>query len=178
MLDAATSDPASYYKPGLTQLCSFNAECRMLKIVTIYYAFKVVRVFTLIISSQSRSLTENDYELLLQLDSPSVSRSSPSRVGVANHTSPPRVGVTNHTSPPRAGVANHTSPPRGGVSERVINALHVEPLDGDHPLIVGGANCEICGQEYNRGEWIRKLPCQHKVSTILLSSKKSTYLIF
>ncbi len=48
-----------------------------------------------------------------------------------------------------------------------MNGLHVEPLDGDHPLIVGMANCELCGQQYIRGDWVRKLPCQHKVSRYL-----------
>ena len=53
-----------------------------------------------------------------------------------------------------------------GVPERVINTLHVEPLDGNHPLIVGQASCQICGGDYRRGDWVKKLPCKHKVKTV------------
>ena len=93
----------------------------------------------LITSLQSRSLTENDYEVLLQLDIPS--NSTPGS---------PRNSQTS---------GRHLI----GVPERVINSLHVEPLDGTHPLIVGQATCQICGGEYLRGDWIKKLPCKHKV---------------
>ena len=57
-------------------------------------------------------------------------------------------------------MTNHVT----GVPERVINTLHVEPLDGNHPLIVGGASCQLCRGQYRRGDWVRKLPCKHKVS--------------
>ena len=93
----------------------------------------------LITSLQSRSLTENDYEVLLQLDIPS--NSSPGS---------PRNSQMS---------GRHLI----GVPERVINSFHVEPLDGTHPLIVGQATCQICGGEYLRGDWIKKLPCKHKV---------------
>ena len=89
-------------------------------------------------SLQSRSLTENDYELLLQLDN-----SNP---------------TTRETSQP-----HDSSQHRQSVPDRVISSFHIEPLDGNHPLIVGGDSCQICYNAYCRGDWIRKLPCKHKV---------------
>lgn len=92
---------------------------------------------TLVTSLQSRSLTESDYELLLNLGNPQPTRTQ--------------------------GASQRSRPPREGMSESLVMSLHVEPLDGNHPLIVGGASCHICRQSYVRGEWIKKLPCKHKV---------------
>ena len=84
---------------------------------------------TIINSLQSRSLTESDYELLLQLDN-------------------------------QGGVAGST-PQR--VPERIINSFHVEPLDSHSSLLQQEACCQLCMNNYQRGDWIKKLPCKHKV---------------
>ena len=103
-------------------------------------------------SLQSRSLTEEDYDLLLSLDTP------PQR------SQPPGGGVTRGSQSHSGGVAERSQPHGEGVAERVIASMHVEPLDGHHPLVVGGACCQLCGRGYSRGDWIKKLPCKHKVS--------------
>lgn len=95
---------------------------------------------TLVTSLQSRSLTDADYDLLLALDQPQANN--------------------QRSRPPREGVA----PPTEGVADRVVASLRVEPLDSSHPLIVGGASCHICQRGYVRGDWVKKLPCKHKVS--------------
>ena len=102
----------------------------------------------LINSLQSRSLTENDYELLLQLDNSNSASTLPNEEGSesARHR---QIG------------SRHQG--RQSVPERVINSFHVEPLDGNHPLITGGDSCQVCYSTYSRGDWIRKLPCKHKV---------------
>ena len=97
----------------------------------------------LINSLQSRSLSENDYELLLQLDN------SPS------HTEEVSERTQQSLASSRQGMQS--------VPERVINSFHIEPLDGNHPLITGRDSCQICYSCYNRGDWVRKLPCKHKV---------------
>lgn len=107
----------------------------------------------LINSLQSRSLTENDYEILLQLDNSAVSAGSV--------VTPPTGGGGGVASQSRSGSVYQQH--RQSVPERVINSFHVEPLDGNHPLITGRDSCQICYCVYNRGDWIRKLPCKHKV---------------
>ncbi len=96
---------------------------------------------SLVDSLQSRSLTERDYELLLQLDSQADS------------------GETR----PRA---RPDRSQRQGLPDWAINAFHVEPVDSSSDLLQnGGAVCEICSLSYRRGDWVRKLPCKHKVAT-------------
>ena len=111
----------------------------------------------LINSLQSRSLTENDYEILLQLDNSNVSNSA--SVSASGSAVTPPTGRGGVASQSRGGGS------RGGrsVPERVINSFHVEPLDGNHPLVAGRDSCQICYSVYSRGDWIRKLPCKHKV---------------
>ena len=98
----------------------------------------------LINTLQRRSLTENDYELLLQLDG-------------FNSASVPQ----NEEAPQHSQGSGHNQ--SQSVPERVVNSFHVEPLDGNHPLIMGRDSCQICYNTYSRGDWVRKLPCKHKV---------------
>ena len=56
-----------------------------------------------------------------------------------------------------------------GVPNRVINSLHVEPVNSSHPLLLSSASCSICSQPYTRGCWLRRLPCTHKVGGALYS---------
>ena len=42
------------------------------------------------------------------------------------------------------------------VPEGVINSFHVEPLHGNHPLIMGHDECHVCGGVYSRGDWVRE----------------------
>lgn len=100
---------------------------------------------SLVDSLQSRSLTERDYELLLNLDNP--------------HST----GASQRPQPPREGQPRQLLPPREGLPERLVMSLHVEPLSGSHALVVGGACCHLCRGGYVRGDWIKKLPCKHKV---------------
>ena len=104
----------------------------------------------LINSLQSRSLTENDYELLLQLDDSQSTSIAPPTGEVPD-------SVATHQS---HGSVHHL---RHSVPEAVINSFHVEPLDGNHPLIAGRESCQVCYSTFCRGDWIRKLPCKHKV---------------
>ena len=94
----------------------------------------------LINTLQSRSLTEEDYELLLQLDQ------SQSQGATDGHSLTAVQGREGH-----------------GMPERIINSFHVEPVDSNNPLLQNGAHCEICNEGYQRGNWVRKLPCKHKV---------------
>ena len=50
------------------------------------------------------------------------------------------------------------------VPHYVLNSFHAEPLDNNNKLIRQGQYCRICSEPYQRGEWIRKLPCKHRVS--------------
>lgn len=101
----------------------------------------------LIYTLQSRSLTERDYELLLQLDNPQSQ----------DHTHTIASGPATVDS---SGVQER----RGRViPERIINSFHVEPVDSDSPLLQNGTQCGICSGGYQRGDWVRKLPCKHKV---------------
>ncbi len=89
---------------------------------------------------QQRELSETDYELLLRLDNNnSIMRGAPSLSNTPNIS---------------------TVVPR-----HVLNSLHTEPLDNDHRLIKLKRRCSICSEIYQRGDWIRKLSCKHKVST-------------
>ena len=103
---------------------------------------------------QNRSLTENDYELLLQLESNTTTVHS------------------GHTDSNSGGVRSEEGQvPNGRLPERVINSFHVEPVDsGSHLLQNGGATCEMCTCVYRRGDWIRKLPCKHKVHAVYCDS--------
>ena len=116
----------------------------------------------LINSLQSRSLTENDYEILLQLDNSNTTTS-------ASMVAPPtgRGGVSSQSRQQSRGSVHQQH--RQSVPERVINSFHVEPLDGNHPLITGRDSCQICYSIYNRGDWVRKLPCKHKVWKLFYS---------
>ena len=63
-----------------------------------------------------------------------------------------------------------------GIPERIINSFHVEPVDSNNPLLQNRAHCEICSEGYQRGNWVRKLPCKHKVIESYLSDDlKYTY---
>lgn len=92
----------------------------------------------LVTSLQSRSLTENDYEVLLQLDGFSPQPDSNSTTARGRNSSL-------------------------AVSEGIVSSLRVEPLDSNHPLIVSRLCCQLCGGAYQRGDWVKKLPCKHKV---------------
>ena len=48
--------------------------------------------------------------------------------------------------------------------DQVMSSLRAHPVAGDSALLSGGASCEMCGELYRRGDWIRRLPCKHKVS--------------
>ena len=118
---------------------------------------------TLVNALQSRSLTDGDYDLLLSLDhAPSDTPPQRSRIARVGGVTDERL---QRSQPHGEGVAGQRSQPRteGVAGERVTNTLHVEPLDGNHPLIVGGAYCDLCHEAYVRGDWIKKLPCKHKV---------------
>lgn len=122
----------------------------------------------LVSSLQSRSLTEQDYDLLLSLDTP-PQRSQPHGDNrVAERARPYREARSQSH---REGVAEMSQPHGEGVAVRVLAGLHVEPLDGRHPLVVGGACCRLCGHGYVRGDWIKKLPCKHKVRRLIRSTK-------
>ena len=45
----------------------------------------------------------------------------------------------------------------------VINSFRSEPLDHNHPLLKSRMSCLICNDHFHRGDWIRKMPCKHKV---------------
>lgn len=82
---------------------------------------------------QNRELTENDYDLLLQLDN--------------SHHSSLMIGSPSSNS---------------GVPPFVLNSFHTEPLDNDSPLLISGASCQICSNSFQRGDWVRRIPCKHK----------------
>lgn len=127
----------------------------------------------LINSLQSRSLTENDYEILLQLDNSNVN----SAVSASRETPPTgRGGAASQSRGQNRGGSVHQQH-RQSVPERVINSFHVEPLDGNHPLITGRDSCQICYYVYNRGDWVRKLPCKHKVRKFTLKTRTKHYNI-
>ena len=44
-----------------------------------------------------------------------------------------------------------------------ISRLRAYPVTGDGVMVGRGASCEMCGEVYTRGDWLRKLPCKHKV---------------
>lgn len=88
---------------------------------------------------QTRELSASDYDLLLSLDSTNTNNMQ----AVTTSSQLP------HTPAP---------PPR-----RIPKHFRIEPLDHGNPLLISGAFCEICCEQFQRGEWIRKLPCKHKV---------------
>ena len=45
--------------------------------------------------------------------------------------------------------------------EKLICSFPVEALDYGHSLLT--AHCCICQHSYQRGDWVRELPCTHKV---------------
>ena len=49
-------------------------------------------------------------------------------------------------------------------ANHVISHLRAYPLAGDSVLLGRGVSCEMCGEVYRRGDWLRRLPCKHKVS--------------
>ena len=55
--------------------------------------------------------------------------------------------------------------PVGPVPARVLNSFPLKLLESGHQLLASGAMCEVCRQPYRRGDWVRRLPCRHKVST-------------
>ena len=111
---------------------------------------------------QSRSLTEADYEMLLNLDSQTTPFTMPLSIpnDAPNHTRHPRPMRSRVKSHPKCDRVGHVSP-----------NLQVEPLDNSHPLLVGGACCGMCRKPYVRGDWVTTLQCKHEVRYILPISK-------
>ena len=51
-------------------------------------------------------------------------------------------------------------------TDKLISSFPVEALDYGHSLL--SAQCHICQRSYHRGDWVRKLPCTHKVYSVML----------
>jgi E3 ubiquitin-protein ligase ZSWIM2 len=85
---------------------------------------------------QTRELHENDYEALLRLDTNAT-------ISTATHQHDPLITPS--------------------VPQYILYSFKSEPLNHNHPLILLGSACFICNETFIRGDWIRKLPCKHKV---------------
>ncbi|XP_019857524.1 PREDICTED: E3 ubiquitin-protein ligase Zswim2-like [Amphimedon queenslandica] len=94
---------------------------------------------SLINDLQMRELSASDYDLLLSLDS-------------------------NNADDVQAMTASSQLPqiPPPSAPRHLPNQFRTEPLDHDHPLLISEASCQICCGQFQRGEWIRKLPCKHQ----------------
>ena len=74
----------------------------------------------------------------------------------------------DHPCPPSSLMVDQRTPTRAPQS--LLSALPTEPLYHSHTLIITGAKCFVCSQKFKRGEWIRKLPCGHKVRSIVYTT--------
>ena len=73
--------------------------------------------------------------------------------------------LINRPSIVRAAVNNAT--------DKLISSFPVEALDYGNSLL--SAQCQICQHSFHRGDWVRKLPCTHKVRTVMLLFATSSH---
>lgn len=59
--------------------------------------------------------------------------------------------------------SSQSSEPLSNLSEENIQLLPLERVRHGGALLAPGAQCRICLRGYQEGQYVRKLPCQHKV---------------
>ena len=96
---------------------------------------------------QSRELTEDDYDLLLKLDQPAQPAVLPIFSSPVVDASP----VTSTTIP-----------------DHILHSFPTEPLDHSNPLLLSKTSCQLCHNSFRRGDWVKRLPCKHRVCNICI----------